>query len=793
VLPGTYNITVKANGYQTATVSGINVTAQSSTMTDIQLDPNENHGIYKVISSRIPDNNPSDPGLSWNVIGEPDNLYYSIGKNGWIVVDLQETIEDDPGPDLMVFEGDATPEGYTFYAGETMDGPWHTMGSGYGTSEFDFVTCDINQARYFKIIDDNDGQANVLGAGFDLDAIQVLSSITGPYIVMDGYYIDDSNGNNNGLLDPGETAPFFVTLKNVGTETALAVIGTFATEDEYLEIITTTPQPFGNLEVNQSAEVSFVVQASEVTPAGHTAIINLEIDGANMQPDTKFIAVNFPDFCYPSANCSWGDGFTGFSLESILNMNNGCSPNGYGDFTDMITELEPGETYTVGFETGYSNQDACLWIDFNNNMEFEDNERLVTDFNLANANQLYTTNIILPENIMPGEKRLRIRANWQNSSMDPCEDFSYGETEDYTVAIAGNLLQADFYVDDWEICHGDQVQYYDNSTGEIVSWEWTFPGGEPSSSTLQNPLITYNSPGFYGVTLTVSDGTNSSTQTMMEYILAHDDPQTPDMPVGQTELCQGDTNLTYLTYPANCTDWYWEINPSNAGTMTQTGPSIEIDWNSDFYGSVQLMVAGINECGQSNMSEPLNIFIQAMPVNAGLIDGPVEVCQEDVVVYTTEVIDFAEDYEWIITPAEAGSLSINETECTITFSDTFSGDAAIVVRGINDCGEGEWSQQFSVTVEICSGYISAKMDEHFLVYPNPASGSFNVKFLRQFIKPTTISLIDQRGIVVYELQPQTPEVGHTINFQLNDTPPGSYFLRFSDGTEIYTKKIHINQ
>lgn len=73
------------------------------------------------------------------------------------------------------------------------------------------------------------------------------------------------------------------------------------------------------------------------------------------------------DYCIPSGNCSWGDGITGFSMGDIVNMNNGCSPGAYGNFTNMSTEIQPGQVYSVSMSTGYSNNFATIWIDFNKN------------------------------------------------------------------------------------------------------------------------------------------------------------------------------------------------------------------------------------------------------------------------------------------------------------------------------------------------------------------------------------------------------------------------------------------
>lgn len=64
------------------------------------------------------------------------------------------------------------------------------------------------------------------------------------------------------------------------------------------------------------------------------------------------------------------------------------------------------------------------------------------------------------------------------------------------------------------ICPQQTVSYFDNSGYQPVSWNWTFPGGNPSSSTLQNPQVAYASPGVYGATLVVSNSAGSDTVTV---------------------------------------------------------------------------------------------------------------------------------------------------------------------------------------------------------------------------------------------------------------------------------------
>ena len=80
------------------------------------------------------------------------------------------------------------------------------------------------------------------------------------------------------------------------------------------------------------------------------------------------------------------------------------------------------------------------------------------------------------------------------------------------------LCKADFSSDRNSICTGNTIQFSDESYNEVSGWTWTFPGGTPGSSTDQNPIITYNTPGLYEVTLTATDGSTNDGETKPSYI-----------------------------------------------------------------------------------------------------------------------------------------------------------------------------------------------------------------------------------------------------------------------------------
>lgn len=61
------------------------------------------------------------------------------------------------------------------------------------------------------------------------------------------------------------------------------------------------------------------------------------------------------------------------------------------------------------------------------------------------------------------------------------------------------------------------VNFTDASTGNIVSWQWTFGDGS-ASNTQQNPTNTYYNVGMYTVSLTATNPAGTNTVTKTNYI-----------------------------------------------------------------------------------------------------------------------------------------------------------------------------------------------------------------------------------------------------------------------------------
>lgn len=147
--------------------------------------------------------------------------------------------------------------------------------------------------------------------------------------------------------------------------------------------------------------------------------------------------------CSPSGNCSLGDGLTRFAIGTIDNPS-GCSPGAFGDFTNLNTELDIDTQVEVTARSGFADQLLSVWIDYNDNFVYEPEELVVFDFPLPTSGTNFTTSFNIPNDLnLVGTHLLRARVGWETSEgtiNDPCVDFTWGETEDYTVTILDGTL-----------------------------------------------------------------------------------------------------------------------------------------------------------------------------------------------------------------------------------------------------------------------------------------------------------------------------------------------------------------
>ena len=122
---------------------------------------------------------------------------------------------------------------------------------------------------------------------------------------------------------------------------------------------------------------------------------------------------------------------TSFSCANLTN-----SPTVYNAYTNYTTTpivMHKGSMYTATgvFNQSWSSNDFIVWIDYNNNNEFELSERVVLDNDTGNSG---TGSFTIPNDAFEGNVRMRVRLGYWGDYTEACGT-TLGEVEDYLVTI----------------------------------------------------------------------------------------------------------------------------------------------------------------------------------------------------------------------------------------------------------------------------------------------------------------------------------------------------------------------
>ena len=198
---------------------------------------------------------------------------------------------------------------------------------------------------------------------------------------------------------------------------------------------------------------------------------------------------------------------------NIANVNNTSGNNdGYGNFTALTIELVQGNdanvVLTPGFASTIYEENWAIWIDFNQDGDFADAGEEV--FGAASTSSVSGI-ITVPFTSSIGQTRMRIAMKW-GGLPSPCEFFSYGEVEDYTVNITENNGG------------GGCTEVVVNTNDFEAGWGIWIDGGSDCRRSIND--APYANSGDYCIQL--RDNTGSSTMTTQSLNLSSFEEVTVD-------------------------------------------------------------------------------------------------------------------------------------------------------------------------------------------------------------------------------------------------------------------------
>ncbi|MBQ4801674.1 hypothetical protein J8L88_02340 [Aquimarina sp. MMG015] len=203
----------------------------------------------------------------------------------------------------------------------------------------------------------------------------------------------------------------------------------------------------GTIAVGESAEYTFTVTADLSEFSNYSFEIGTAL---TTDEDTLNDAITrevVHQLCSPTSDClRFGDGLSSFELSNISNQNIECG-DGYEDFTSMVINLDKSiGVYALTVQAGFAEGDAeqlSLWIDFDDDTVFEDEELVISNQVISEENVNQTFLFSLNNDAPLGTHLLRVRAGDTNTNNgsdlnDPCGSMQFGTTHDYTVEIGEN-------------------------------------------------------------------------------------------------------------------------------------------------------------------------------------------------------------------------------------------------------------------------------------------------------------------------------------------------------------------
>ena len=178
-----------------------------------------------------------------------------------------------------------------------------------------------------------------------------------------------------------------------------------------------------------------------------------------------------------------------------------------------------------------------------------------------------------------GTVRFYLNLNVTNNNGGTSGDYIYSKSFDYTPSTL--LPKASPSIKDSLVCSGKSIQFIGTGTQSPTSYQWSFPGGSITSSTSQNPTVTYATTGSYMAILTVKNSKGTSLpDTLLFKVLQGATKPTLNLS-GTVNICSGDSiRLNANNITGHTISWMPVNNKKNSLFAKDSGIYYAVSTNS---------------------------------------------------------------------------------------------------------------------------------------------------------------------------------------------------------------------
>lgn len=548
--------------------------------------------------------------------------------------------------------------------------------------------------------------------------IQVIAP-DGPYVVKSGFEIMDETGNNNHLVDFGETISLNFGVKNLGTEMASNVSVTISSEDPYITI-NDNEEAYGDIEVDETVmhDDAFSFSVNDSIPDNHSIQFSFSAtNGTDVWESSFGIKAYAPVI-----------EIADMDIEEVEGNGNGRLDAGETALIQISIEnkgrcASPAGLASILSESDYLTINAASF-------EFEtiDSAGMITaEFNVTAADETPIGTVIhIDSDVAAGPYNFEKGFDFSVGLI--VEDWESGDMSAYPWVTNGNA--------NWQI---DNTIFYEGNN--------SVRSGDIGDNQTSNLLLDYD----VMVDNEISFFVKVSSESGYDYLQFYIDNTMVDE-------WAGEVNWTQVSYPVTAGQhtfkWVYDkdgsvssgqdcgwidfivlppmlVPSANAGDDAEicqsTQDSYELNGSAENYNSIEWLSSGDGSFSATDILNPVytigaedisnggvTLTLKAYGNNGDVINnmylkiaGELEQTSmpegETMVCYMAEEISYTiaennDTYLFTLEPAEAGIVTVVGNTATISFAESFSGQASLTSSAYNACGESEASEALEITV-----------------------------------------------------------------------------------------------
>jgi hypothetical protein len=641
----------------------------------------------------------------------------------------------------------------------------------------------------------------------------IVANPEGPFILMSANEEVELAGIINNKIEPGEVIGISIELHNYGQSDGTDVMATLSTMDEFVSISDAT-EACGTVPALSTKEIanafSIIIHAD--IPDGHIVEFVVTVQDPSRE--------------------SWSSEMTLLLSAPVLKLNSlviDDSEGGNGN-----GRLDPGEN--VEITATFSNQGHAVgrnttaglcahsgFIDIANPLHTIGNLGL---FGTTPVTFNVSVDTKAPVGIL-AEFIVNLTAEaYELYEIHPmkigmiCEDFETGDFSKFPWNQGGNLPwtivnqypyegyysiksgsighgQSSEISMNYTVMQGDSITFFRKVSSEpwdslkflvdgIVRGAWSGNAGGWKRASF------YIAPGnhmFKWAYIKNGNGTAGADAAWIDYIVLPPGPATTIYAGEDASNCTGSAFHQCLGMATQYQSVTWAT--SGTGTFDDDAILIPLYYPSpeDYEtGEVTLTLQILSTSGEAFSDEMILSFLE-IPASPEMPSGPDLVLVDTTYIseYTTDPVENAGSYQWMVLPEDAGIFTGSGTTGTIVWNRGFAGTAQVGVLSVNQCGSGFTSPWLEVTVENTAVGFDEPDAEPFrlLVYPNPVTDILTLECSGELYNKMNFMILDIMGkVVVPPLEGYNP-----WRVPLNHLSPGIYILIVQTNNHQITRKI----